>query len=305
MKIMHANGFTPEEKLEFRTTLRKNIRESMLILVNQSEALGFLIGAESSDIVFQLKNHSLPLTHFLNRASAQAIAALWKDPAIQQTYARKSEYQLAPAVEYLMQHVERLLSEECVLTDEDALMARERTTGFSELQFRTGGTNFRMVDVGGQRGERKKWLSLFTDVNAIMYVVALSEYDEKLFEDEKVNRMRESLALFKSICENPFFSKDTAPCTIILFLNKSDLFREKLKTVPLSKYFTSFKGGEDFDQGCKFFRKRFEDANPMKNRHILPHIVCATDTNNVKIVFESVRASLLSRNLEAFEPTVE
>ena len=41
---------------------------------------------------------------------------------------------------------------------------------------------FRMVDVGGQRSERRKWIHCFENVTSIIFLVALSEYDQILFE---------------------------------------------------------------------------------------------------------------------------
>jgi len=38
--------------------------------------------------------------------------------------------------------------------------------------------------VGGQRSERKKWIHCFEDVTAIIFCVAMSEYDQVLHEDE-------------------------------------------------------------------------------------------------------------------------
>ena len=39
-----------------------------------------------------------------------------------------------------------------------------------------------MVDVGGQRSERRKWIHCFENVTSIMFLVALSEYDQVLVE---------------------------------------------------------------------------------------------------------------------------
>ena len=41
-----------------------------------------------------------------------------------------------------------------------------------------------MVDVGGQRSERRKWIHCFENVTSIMFLVALSEYDQVLVESD-------------------------------------------------------------------------------------------------------------------------
>jgi len=95
-----------------------------------------------------------------------------------------------------------------------------------------------MFDVGGQRSERRKWINCFENVTAVVFLVAISEYDQLLLEDETVNRMHEALTLFDSICNSRWFVKTA----IILFLNKIDRFKEKLPISPLSKYFPDFEG---------------------------------------------------------------
>ena len=47
----------------------------------------------------------------------------------------------------------------------------------------------RMVDVGGQRSERKKWIHCFEGVTAIVFCVSLSAYDLVLAEDEEMVRL--------------------------------------------------------------------------------------------------------------------
>ena len=74
----------------------------------------------------------------------------------------------------------------------------------------------------------------FQDVTAILFVGALSEYDQVLEEDDTTNRMKESLHLFEETINNEWFSATP----IILFLNKQDLFEEKAKKVDMGTYFT-------------------------------------------------------------------
>ena len=94
-----------------------------------------------------------------------------------------------------------------------------------------------MIDVGGQRSERKKWLRCFDSVQAVIFIASLAEYDQVLAEDGMTNRMRESIVLFGQMCEHTYLEKTN----MILFLNKKDLFGTKLKTRPLTICFPGMK----------------------------------------------------------------
>ena len=65
----------------------------------------------------------------------------------------------------------------------DVLRSRVKTTGITETNFEIGELKYRMFDVGGQRSERKKWIHCFENVTAIVFLVAISEYDQMLYED--------------------------------------------------------------------------------------------------------------------------
>jgi guanine nucleotide-binding protein G(i) subunit alpha len=106
-----------------------------------------------------------------------------------------------------------------------------------------------LLPVGGQRSERKKWIHCFENVTAIVFLVAISEYDQKLYEDESVNRMQEALTLFDSICNSRWFVRTS----IILFLNKIDLFAEKLPVSPLGDYF-EVRSSPSLLHRCRFLR---------------------------------------------------
>merc|ERR1712048_1408681 len=97
-------------------------------------------------------------------------------------------------------------------------------TGIVQSDFVIKSMAFPMFDVGGQRNERRKWIHTFDHVNAVVFVAALSEYDQVLFEDETQNRMEEALQLFEQIVNSKWFRSTS----MILFLNKKDLFEQKM-----------------------------------------------------------------------------
>lgn len=134
--------------------------------------------------------------------------------------------------------IERIADPKFIPTNQDVLRSRVKTTGIIETTFHIDELVYRMFDVGGQRSERKKWIHCFENVTAIVFMVAVSEYDQVLVEDESVNRMQEALTLFDSICNSKWFVKTS----IILFLNKIDLFKEKLVRSPMGKYFPDYTG---------------------------------------------------------------
>lgn len=171
---------------------------------------------------------------------------------------------------------------------------RARTTGIIETVFTVKDTNFRMVDVGGQRNERKKWIHCFQEVTAIIYCVALNEYDMKLFEDEKVNRMLESLELFGEIANSKWFVKTS----IIIFFTKQDLFKDKIKSIDLSVLWPDYKAGCNYEQALQWITQEFVAANQNPNKKIFPHVTTAVDRENVGVVFDAAKEIIISQNLE-------
>jgi hypothetical protein len=116
----------------------------------------------------------------------------------------------------LFEHIKRIGRADYVPNSLDILQARLRTSGIVERMFRIQGVDFKFLDVGGQRNERRKWIHCFDGVTAMIFVAAVSEYDQVLYEDEKKNRLTESMEVFENVSNNRYFTKTT----MILFLNK-------------------------------------------------------------------------------------
>lgn len=177
-------------------------------------------------------------------------------------------------------------------SDQDLLRSRVKTTGITETVFTIDKLIYRLMDVGGQRSERKKWIHCFEDVTTLLFLVAISEYDQVLFEDSSVNRLQESLTLFDSICNSRWFLKTS----IILFLNKMDLFKEKLEKNPLELYYKDYEG-RDYESACQYLLDKFLAMNTRDTKQIYTHLTCATDTQQIKFVMNAVNDMLLHKHL--------
>jgi len=186
---------------------------------------------------------------------AEAINTLWKSTAIQQAYEKREEYWLLDSASYYFEHVFDFAKDDFLPSEDDIIMARARTTGIIETLFNAKDITWKVVDVGGQRSERKKWIKCFDDVNAIMFIVNLGGYNSVLFEDQSKNRMHEALDLFGEVCSNPAFKN----CPIFLFLNKKDLFEEKLRHKSILECFPDFKGNpHNTSDNITFIANKFE-----------------------------------------------
>jgi len=189
------------------------------------------------------------------------------------------------------------MSDDFVPTIDDILRTRVKTMGIAEIKFNIEGNVFKLVDVGGQRSERRKWIHCFTEVTAIIFCLALSEYNLVLEEDKTVNRMHESLQLFKEICNSEFFRK----VALIFFLNKSDLFQEKkLHGLVWMCVFQNVKVSWSLMRGLNLSKKKFMRLDTTGRKKIYPHVTIATNTENIKFVFEAVKDTIIQTAIAGY-----
>ena len=85
--------------------------------------------------------------------------------------------------------------------------------------------------------------------------------------------------------------------SIILLLNKKDLFEEKIKTSPLTIAFPEYKGAQEFSECAAYIQKQFENMNKSSTKEIYTQMTCATDTTNIQFVFEAITDVVITNNL--------
>ncbi|ONH67891.1 Guanine nucleotide-binding protein alpha-2 subunit [Cyberlindnera fabianii] len=299
LRILHSNGFSEQELFDFKPFIFSNIVSSAKDIVQAYRR--FDVKLEESDQINESDFDDIlayqspvdPSAHF-DKNLALKIAALWKNASTTQLIMdHRQDFYLMDSAKYFFEELDRISQEDYIPSVTDIIRTRKKTSGIFDLKFELQGLKIHIFDVGGQRSERKKWIYCFDNVASIIFCVALSEYDQSLLEEKSQNRLEESLTLFDSVVNSRWFSK----CSIILFLNKIDVFIEKLPYSPLEKYFPDYKGGNDVNKATKYILWRFSKVN-RSGLPIYPYITQATDTNNMSLVFVVVKESIFANILQ-------
>ncbi|RFU27259.1 hypothetical protein B7463_g9078, partial [Scytalidium lignicola] len=299
MRLIYTkDGFTKTEKEEWRVIIFNNILDGLRMTVEAMQEFGVEFANEKNEVHIATLNQEKDLRPYepIPAEYLQAFKDLWKDDGIQKAIERGNEYALHDNLSYFFIDLDRLFNKDFVPTDQDVLRARLRTTGITETHFDLGALQYRMFDVGGQRSERKKWIHCFENVHALLFLVAISGYDQCLAEDKDGNQMQEALMLWESIANSHWF-KNSA---LILFLNKIDLFKEKIANSPITKHgFSDFQGDtSSWQQTSKYFMNKFVALNRTAEREVYGHFTNATDTDLLKVTMSSVQDMIIQRNLQ-------
>jgi len=165
-----------------------------------------------------------------------------------------------------------------------------------------------LYDVGGARGQRAVWASYFTEATAIVFLASLSAFDQTLDEDNTVNRMLDSIELFKDICANKLLHN----VHMVLFLNKADLLRRKLDSgVQLKRYVTSYGDRPNqYDHAVSYFKshytqvyrqsasKHMEKGSPPP-RLLYAHVTTMVDTEATERIISNVRDTIFRSHLKS------
>ena len=296
MKIIHGDGYSIDELNSFKSIIHGNLLTSTVEVIKAMDKLNITLHNPSNqDCASKIINCSSPV-QYIPAEIGEKMKLLWQDDGFQECLKRAVEYQLSDSAPYYFQRMDKILDPSYTPNEQDVLQSRVPTTGIVETTFASGNITYQLFDVGGQRSERRKWLHCFDDVKAVLFVVALSGYDMTLTEDGTTNRMEESLNLFQAICANKFFDSSS----IVLFLNKLDLFTERINNTNhhLRLIFPQYTGPDHDVPAAKEFIKDQFLARNTKERIVYPHFTTATDTSNVKTVFKVVLDTIIQKSLK-------
>lgn len=298
LKIICENGYSLEERLSFKIVVHSNTIQNLIAVLR---AMGRF------NICFKDSNRVKDAEKFLELVGdrevmeldvemSQIMKRLWMEENLQH-FRRSKDFQVNDSAEYFLDSLDRISHHLYVPTVHDVLKTRILTTGIVEMNCKLGDFDLNIVDVSDQASKERKCIQCYEGVSTIIFFMALSDFDLTLLEDhQEVNRMVVSMEFFDQICNNEWFSNSS----IILFLNKKDLFANKLKRRKLGSYFPEYSGDNSYEDASAFMRKRFESLNRKHTKGLYTHFTCATDTNNMQFALLSLTDIIIKNNLNDY-----
>ncbi|KAJ2916329.1 hypothetical protein MD484_g4102, partial [Candolleomyces efflorescens] len=252
-------------------------------------------------------------------ACAEDMIKLWTDPTIQ-ALLKVYKVRLEDKAGFFLDSLQRVTASNYVPTDDDILRARLKTLGVSEHRFRfkAAATTGRFMTWEGlvtwqvrtlqlhcdyandsYFPQRAAWAPYFDNMDAIIFLAPISAFDEVLVEDTSVNRLEDSVLLWKSTISNKLLERSQT----VLFLNKIDLLRAKLEAgIEFGHYVVSYGDKpNDYDAVSTYLRKKFAGVHKQYSpspRLLYCHLTTMTDAKSTQNILANVKDIVLRQNLQ-------
>ncbi|KAH6909516.1 guanine nucleotide binding protein, alpha subunit [Coprinopsis sp. MPI-PUGE-AT-0042] len=236
-------------------------------------------------------------------ACGEDIVRLWEDLTVRNLL-RAADIALEEQPGFFLDQAQRITDEDYRPQPEDVLKARVSTIGpeehviVPENPSDASAKEWVIYDVGGSRSQRAAWAQFFDDMNIIIFLAPMSGFNQVLAEDERVNRLTDSLRLWQTLCSNKLLMN----VEFVIFLNKLDILDAKLKSgIQFSQFVTSYVDKPNETKPvAKYLLDVFVSLHQQlspKKRHLHPHLTCAVDTKATSIVIIRVKEVILLKLL--------
>ena len=262
----NLNQLSPEERK--RNTLQA-LHENIVQCVSATAANAIRMGLELKQEDRE-RLETIKMSMKIDKVLADDVAQLWSTPAMQESFSQRSRFWVLDTAEWLVANISRFAEDDYKPTKQDLILSRRRTTGVSEHTYIVGGNAFTIIDVGGQRSERRKWVQFFSDVHCIVFFVSAIGFCKVLFEDSNTFQMKESLELFSSTFRVPApqagpridndwqdYVFETTPIHVVF--NKIDMLEDALANQSLATCFPQYKGSNSKNSALRFLAQTFSE----------------------------------------------
>jgi len=324
IKILYTEGFNEEERLTYVNIIRVNVLVGIKELSEQANNFGAEVEEKNRRHVRFFKENNVFDLEMTDPKVLKKVKHLWEDKAIQLAWDNCRNYQIQVSqFDYLMTNLDRISESNYVPNDEDIVRSRQRTTGAYTTRFQSNKYLWEIVDVGGQSPERTKWQSIVQEgFTTIIFFAALDEYNMESNEKPNMTKMEVSMEVFENIMHD---SKNFFCCNV-LFLNKIDLFKEKILSKRGEKEFNEkFPDFEDYLKNdfqsdieqtqisvdkkeeklfwgaMKYIENKFKslvDTDENSSKSFVCYPTCSIERNQVDIVFKAMREFIFLSNVK-------
>ncbi|KAF9123978.1 guanine nucleotide-binding protein subunit alpha, partial [Linnemannia schmuckeri] len=304
LKLLYGRKGLDMERQTYRRVVHLNVMRAMQGLVEGMEQANIPLGNPENAVHVEtvrrlettLKRYSITTVGVPNPAIPRkitdakaetdmfadmvpAIKSLWVDPGIQRTFDTCTQLSIQDSAKYFLDAVDRVADPEYIPTDDDILQARVRTLAVSEHIFDIDGVAYRPY---------------FDEVDAIIFMSAISAYDQGCEDNPNLNRLQDCLLLFNEISNHKLFLNTS----MIVFLNKIDIFQRKLLSGSMvNRYFPDYNGPNDYFSTTVFFQYRFLEQCKDLQKQVYTHFTHATDTKQMKVIVVAVNVIIQRLNL--------
>eukprot|EP01129_Flabellula_baltica_P006508 TRINITY_DN2443_c1_g1_i2.p1 TRINITY_DN2443_c1_g1~~TRINITY_DN2443_c1_g1_i2.p1 ORF type:complete len:318 (+),score=81.57 TRINITY_DN2443_c1_g1_i2:152-1105(+) len=306
MTLMY-NDIESDEREFYADIIRQNIISGILDISEYIYDHRIKVIEKNRKTVRKIREgwHELSL---FDEITAKGILKLWKDPVVSEIIQDEHTLYRAPHMQYFMDMYDQIIQKDYIPSDEDIIRSRQKTTGTLVANFEFDDVSWVISDVGGQLSERKKWRLIISQGMRIIFFLAANEYNVISIEDPSTTKYDLAMEVFKKTAES-MITEGEQLGLMIIFLNKIDLFEEKIRTE---------KGYNDFYEKFPKFRKLIKKKkNPTEEdfeeisdlaltfieelmcKSVPPeiklvfHRTCALDKESLKLIISSVRTTVL------------
>lgn len=295
MRYVFGDTYPIHDRRRHLPHIRRNLLESLHKMVRAMDSFGIAQASQEAREAAQRFSDMASLEQFLEEDATvdsllvQQTQVLWADPGVKEVYMRGNEYHLLTNAGHFLSNAQEILGDNYLPTMDDIFRMRYPTRGAMTITYDLGEMQMTLHDMGGQRSERKDWINQLNNPTAILFLASLSEYDQTVEEETEgleKNRVQESLDIFTELLRYPPFVN----VPVIVLLNKSDIFREKILYHSLKDYLPEYDGPEKNERaGREFIASLYEKLASTHSCHFFSRFTEATNTDNFITIFSYIK----------------
>jgi guanine nucleotide-binding protein G(i) subunit alpha len=183
--------YSKDDLSTYKEIVHSNILQNINLIVHKMKSLGVKLEYQQNQEFFDVIEKLTPEDYLVantlyNREMATKISTLMSDKNFQNVFRQNCNHICTEGFEYILKHLYRMSDQNFVPSQTDIMVSRIKTTGIVESIHQQNFERFglskdelnviRLVDVGGARNERKKWIYCFNNVSMIFFCASLLDF---------------------------------------------------------------------------------------------------------------------------------